>query len=164
MAFFRKKEQKEEQNAAQENETVECALLTREDVLERLRECWVEMDLRNGPLTEEVAAILEGQRRQNKKERKARKQGKYHQAPESIVFPFGKEQTSREFKKLCPAHHLHDLRHTFITRCAESGVNVTVCQQIVGHTTADMTLNVYTHVMDEFKRKELEKFTINPRF
>lgn len=115
------------------------------------------------PLTEDVAAILEGQRKQNKKERKARKQGKYHQAPESIVFPFGREQTSREFKRLCPNHHLHDLRHTFITRCAESGVNVTVCQQIVGHSTADMTLNVYTHVMDEFKRKELQKFTINPQ-
>ena len=115
------------------------------------------------PLSEEVAAILEGQRRQNKKERRARKRGKFHKAEESIVFPFGIEQTSREFKKLCPNHHLHDLRHTFITRCAESGVNVTVCQQIVGHSTADMTLNVYTHVLDEFKRKELEKFTINPK-
>lgn len=115
------------------------------------------------PLTEEVAAILEGQRKQNKKERKARRQGKYHQAPDNIVFPFGKEQTSRAFKALCPKHHLHDLRHTFITRCAESGVNVTVCQQIVGHSTADMTLNVYTHVMDEFKRKELQKFSIFPK-
>lgn len=116
------------------------------------------------PLTDDVKAILEGQRRQNRKEARARKKGKYHKAPASIVFPFGLEQTSREFKRLCPAHHLHDLRHTFITRCAESGVNVTVCQQIVGHSTADMTLNVYTHVMDEFKRKELAKFTINPKF
>lgn len=123
-----------------------------------------EQSCRYIPLTEEVAAIIEAQRLQNKRERKARKQGKYHQAPDNIVFPFGREQTSREFKKLCPAHHLHDLRHTFITRCAESGVNVNVCQQIVGHSTADMTLNVYTHVMDEFKRKELEKFTINPHF
>lgn len=115
------------------------------------------------PLTEEIAAILEGQRSQNKKERKERSAGKYHKAPESIVFPFGIEQTSREFKKLCPNHHLHDLRHTFITRCAESGVHVTVCQQIVGHATADMTLNIYTRVMDEFKRKEIQKFTINPK-
>lgn len=116
------------------------------------------------PLTDEVAAILEGQRKQNKKERRERMRGKYHRAPDYIVFPFPLEQTSREFKRLCPNHHLHDLRHTFITRCAESGVNVTVCQQIVGHSTADMTLNVYTHVMDEFKRKELAKFTINPQF
>ncbi|MBQ8322818.1 MAG: site-specific integrase [Clostridia bacterium] len=115
------------------------------------------------PMTEEVAAILEGQRRQNKQERKIRKSGQYRGAPSSVVFPFSSEQTSRAFKALCPAHHLHDLRHTFITRCAESGVNISVCQQIVGHATADMTLNVYTHVMDEFKKKEMQKFTINPK-
>ena len=129
----------------------------------RIRGTKTEESDRYIPLTEDVAAILEGQRKQNKKERKARKQGKYYQAPEGVIFPFVKEQTSKAFKKLCPNHHLHDLRHTFITRCAESGVNVTVCQQIVGHSTADMTLNVYTHVMDEFKRKELQKFTINPK-
>lgn len=129
----------------------------------RIRGTKTEESDRFIPLTEEVAAIIEGQRRQNKKERKDRKAGKYHQAPDDVIFPFVKEQTSKAFKKLCPNHHLHDLRHTFITRCAESGVNVTVCQQIVGHSTADMTLNVYTHVMDEFKRKELEKFTINPK-
>ncbi len=123
-----------------------------------------EESFRYIPLTEDVAAILEGQRKQNKQENLKRGRGQYHDAPPAVVFPFGREQTSRAFKELCPNHHLHDLRHTFITRCAESGVNVTVCQQIVGHTTADMTLNVYTHVMDEFKRKEIEKFTINPKF
>lgn len=147
---------------------------------EALSLCWEDIDMegrvimirgtktesscRYIPLTEEVAAILEGQRKQNKKEKRDRARGKFHRAPENIVFPFALQQTSREFKRLCPNHHLHDLRHTFITRCAESGVNVTVCQQIVGHSTADMTLNVYTHVMDEFKRKELAKFTINPKF
>lgn len=57
-----------------------------------------------------------------------------------------------------------ELRHTFITRCAESGVNVNVCQQLVGHASADMTINVYTHVMDEFKRKEAAKFSLFPTF
>lgn len=115
-------------------------------------------------LTEDVAAVLEEQRKQNAREREARKRGQYHKAPESIVFPFAAQQVSREFKKLCPNHHLHELRHTFITRCAESGVNINVCQQLVGHATADMTLNVYTHVMDEFKRKEAAKFTLFPKF
>jgi integrase len=68
------------------------------------------------------------------------------------------------FKKLCPNHHLHDLRHTYATRCAECGVAVNVCQQVLGHATADMTLNVYMHVLDEFKRKELEKFTLFPKY
>lgn len=103
-------------------------------------------------LTDEVKNILENQRLQNKKEGKT----------DNRVFPYCPETVSRNFKKICPKHHLHDLRHTFITRCCESGVNVNVCQQLVGHSTADMTMNVYTHVMDEFKRKEAAKFNLFP--
>lgn len=105
-------------------------------------------------LTDEVKAILDGQRKQNEKEK----------IKDKRVFPYSLQQVSKNFKAVCPTHHLHDLRHTFITRCAESGVNVNVCQQLVGHSTADMTMNVYTHVMDEFKRKEALKFTIYPTF
>ena len=43
-------------------------------------------------------------------------------------------------------------------------INVNVCQQLVGHASADMTINVYTHVMDEFKRKEAAKFSLFPTF
>lgn len=105
-------------------------------------------------LTDEVKRILEGQRKQNEKEERK----------ESRVFPYCPETVSRAFKQLCPKHHLHELRHTFITRCAENGVNINVCQQLVGHATADMTMNVYTHVMDEFKRKEAAKFSIFPHW
>ena len=105
-------------------------------------------------LTEDVRNILEGQRYQNE----------VLSICTPRVFPFSAQQASRHFKKLCPNHHLHDLRHTYITRCAESGVNVNVCQQLVGHASTDMTMNVYTHVMDDFKRKEAAKFTLFPRF
>lgn len=115
-------------------------------------------------LTEPLKAILAEQKKQNECDKNYKGRGHLHKAPDSIVFPFSCEQISRAFKAVCPNHHLHDLRHTFVTRCAESGVNVNVCQQLVGHKTADMTLNVYTHVMDEFKRKEALKFTIFPDF
>lgn len=115
-------------------------------------------------LTEPIKLILEQQRKQNERDKHYKGRGHLHKAPESIVFPFSAEQVSRAFKAVCPSHHLHDLRHTFITRCAECGVNVNVCQQLVGHSTANMTLNVYTHVMDEFKRKEALKYTIFPNF
>jgi integrase len=105
-------------------------------------------------LTDEVKSILERQHLQNQKEK----------IKDNRVFPYSNQQTSRNFKIVCPNHHLHDLRHTFITRCAECGVNPNVCQQLVGHSTADMTMNVYTHVMDEFKRKEALKFTIFPKY
>lgn len=113
-------------------------------------------------LTDEVRHILTQQKIQNEADRQRESRGKFHQSDESIVFPFSPEYVSRCFKSLCPTHHLHDLRHTYITRSAESGVNIKVCQQLVGHATANMTLNVYTHVMDEYKRKEAKKFTIFP--
>lgn len=106
------------------------------------------------PLSEELQRILQGQKAQNEKE-------DYHG---ERVFPYLPETVSRNFKKLCGGHHLHELRHTFITRCAESGINITVCQQLVGHSTPALTLSVYTHVMDDFKRKEAAKFTLFPHW
>lgn len=51
----------------------------------------------------------------------------------------------------------HSLRHTFATRCAESGVTAKTVQQWLGHKTLEMTLNVYTHVNSEFEKKEVQK-------
>ncbi|MBO4940310.1 MAG: site-specific integrase [Clostridia bacterium] len=104
-------------------------------------------------MTPDVQVLLIEQQRQNRKEK----------LKTDRIFPYCKEQMSRFFKSVCPNHHLHDLRHTYITRCAECGVSVSVCQQLVGHSTADMTMNVYTHVMDEFKRKEALKFRLFPK-
>lgn len=52
----------------------------------------------------------------------------------------------------------HSLRHTFATRCAESGVTAKTVQQWLGHKTLEMTLNVYTHVNSDFEKKETVKF------
>ena len=103
-------------------------------------------------LTEPLIEILAERKKQAKKEG----------VKSEYVFPCSLSMVSRAFKKLCPNHHLHELRHTFVTRCAECGVNMSVCQQLVGHSTADMTINVYMHVMDEFKRKEGLKFKLFP--
>ncbi len=112
-----------------------------------------EDSLRYILLTEEVAKLLSEQKKQNKKEG----------LDGERVFPYAPTTVSKVFVKLCAGHHLHELRHTFITRCCESGMNVNVCQQLVGHKSADMTVNVYTHVLDEFKRKEAAKFTLFPK-
>lgn len=62
------------------------------------------------------------------------------------------------FKKLCPAHHLYDLRHTFTTRALESGISKTLVDVWTGHKdNRDMTATVYTHFTDEFQRREMEK-------
>lgn len=62
------------------------------------------------------------------------------------------------FKKLCPAHHLNDLRHTFITRAQECGNSKTLVDVWTDHTDKkDMTEGVYTHFSAEYQLKEIEK-------
>ena len=111
-------------------------------------------------LSKELKETLDGQRKQNELD----KGTKYESQHPEKVFNYSPSYLSQAFKKICTTHRLHNLRHNFITRCAESGVNVAVCQQVVGHSTPEMTLKVYTHVFDEYKRKELAKFSINPTF
>ena len=61
-------------------------------------------------------------------------------------------------KRLFPQHHSHELRHTFISRCKESGVTGEVVSIWAGHSlTGTITTTVYTHYSDEFYLKEAQK-------
>lgn len=51
----------------------------------------------------------------------------------------------------------HSLRHTYGTRCIESGMAPVVVQRLMGHKDIGVTLNVYTSVFDKFKQKEIDK-------
>ena len=42
-------------------------------------------------------------------------------------------------------HTYHRLRHTFATNCIESGFDVKTLSEILGHSSADITLNRYVH-------------------
>lgn len=42
----------------------------------------------------------------------------------------------------------HILRHTYITNLILSGANVKVVQYLAGHSKAEITLNIYSHLMD----------------
>lgn len=65
---------------------------------------------------------------------------------------------TQAFKRLMPAHHLHELRHTFITRCQECGVPREVVSVWAGHAAdGTQTSNVYTHFSKEFMTKEAQK-------
>ena len=77
---------------------------------------------------------------------------------EEFVFPYSADALTHLFKQVCPDHKLHDLRHTFITRCAESGININVTQNLVGHKTLNITLSIYTHISIDFARSEFAKF------
>lgn len=50
----------------------------------------------------------------------------------------------------------HVLRHTFATRCIESGMTPKTLQVILGHSTINMTMNIYVHVTETQKQKEMK--------
>lgn len=73
------------------------------------------------------------------------------------TFPAG-ETLTHAFKRICPDHHLHELRHTFITRCQECGVPREVVSVWAGHAADHtMTSNVYTHFSDDYMKNEAKK-------
>lgn len=76
------------------------------------------------------------------------------------LFNYAPEYVSKRFHKICPAHKLHDLRHTFATRCLECGIAIKVVQLWLGHTRLDTTASIYTHVLDDFNRIEAQKYSL----
>lgn len=54
---------------------------------------------------------------------------------------------TNHFKTFCPTHHLHDLRHTFITRAQECGIKRELVSLWAGHAAdSSITSSVYTHL------------------
>lgn len=60
----------------------------------------------------------------------------------------------RHIEKELPDNHIsaHILRHTYITRMFEAGLDIKEIQYLAGHSTVDMTLRLYTHY-DQQSRK-----------
>jgi site-specific recombinase XerD len=56
---------------------------------------------------------------------------------------------------------VHSLRHLFSTRAQEAGVNPLVVQQMLGHTTLEMT-GRYTHLSIDAQRRALELIGVPP--
>ena len=51
----------------------------------------------------------------------------------------------------------HTFRHTFATRCIESGIQPKTLQKYLGHATLQMTMDLYVHTTDEHKHEEMKK-------
>jgi integrase len=51
---------------------------------------------------------------------------------------------------------LHELRHTYLTLLAESGVHPKVMQELAGHSSSQITMDIYTHVNLEAKREAVD--------
>lgn len=60
------------------------------------------------------------------------------------------------FERITP----HTLRHTFATRAFESGIPPKVVQQILGHSSLEMTMDLYTHVTEDVQAREIQKLSL----
>lgn len=54
-------------------------------------------------------------------------------------------------------HNFHTFRHTFATRCIESGVDIKTLSEVLGHSSVSFTLNTYVHPSFQEKSMQLEK-------
>lgn len=89
--------------------------------------------------------------------------------PEKLLFkPYNAQYTRRtnvnaELQRILERYFditdisTHSLRHTYGTRCIESGMAPVVVQRLMGHKDISVTLNTYTTVFDKFKQSEIDK-------
>lgn len=63
----------------------------------------------------------------------------------------------RDGTERLPVFSAHTFRHTFATRCIEAGILPKTVQKYLGHANLQMTMDLYVHITEEFKREELKK-------
>ena len=61
------------------------------------------------------------------------------------------EDDGKEFEHITP----HIFRHTFATRAIEAGMSPQTLKTILGHSSLMMTMDLYSHVMEETKQSEM---------
>lgn len=121
---------------------------------------------RDVPLTEEAIAILRNQKEKLKHIKVINMEFK------DYVFLCRKGEPTKNSAydtalfKLCDRagidrFSMHVLRHTMATRCIESGMRPKTLQVILGHSNVGITMNLYVHVTEDEKVKEVKKIEKN---
>lgn len=57
------------------------------------------------------------------------------------------------FEKLYP----HALRHTYASLCYQAGVDVKTLQNLMGHSHLSTTMDIYTHLSEEYVKQDISK-------
>ena len=78
---------------------------------------------------------------------------------------YGPDCVGRIHKKLLEKARIeehvrfHDLRHTFSTLAIQSGIGPKTVAEILGHASAEFSLDVYTHVTAGMKKEAAQKIS-----
>lgn len=72
--------------------------------------------------------------------------------PRTLEYAFQRITESCGFNGL----HFHCLRHTFATKCIDSGFDVKMVSEILGHASVSFTLNRYVHPSIDSKREKMK--------
>ena len=140
------------------------------DTMGNLKETKTKAGMRLLPLPENVADAL----REHKKAQKERydrtnqwrkpEEGYIEQTDESPVISdisggrvlpsnLSRWWTEDRVKYGLEGWCLHELRHTYLTMLAMSGVHPKVMQELAGHYSSQITMDIYTHVNMDAKRE-----------
>lgn len=76
--------------------------------------------------------------------------------PRTFQYAFHSYLKESNLKKV----NFHALRHTFATRCIESGMDVKSLSEILGHASVNITLNTYVHSSLEQKRTQINSMLV----
>lgn len=76
-----------------------------------------------------------------------------HMLSDTLSKSFVKVLKDNGFKHL----KFHALRHTYATRLFEKGVQLKTVQKLLGHSSIEITADIYTHVMDSEKISAVQK-------
>lgn len=82
--------------------------------------------------------------------------------PVEKIRAYSADTLTRKVKNFLPDHCVHDLRHTFITRCMECNIQKELISLWVGHIdSSTMTTRVYTHMQHnrQHQIEEMQKFS-----
>ncbi|MGM9664524.1 MAG: tyrosine-type recombinase/integrase [Eubacteriales bacterium] len=69
--------------------------------------------------------------------------------PDSLYGRFQKILQRAQCKKV----RFHNLRHTFATMALENGMDIKTLSAMIGHISAETTLNIYSHITDTMQRQ-----------
>lgn len=114
------------------------------------------------PLTDEAIRILKAQKEKNKKIKVIPIEWNEYIFLSRKGEPVKNSTYDTMLFKICEKAEInkfsmHILGHTFATRCIEGGMMPKTLQKILGHSNIGITMNLYVHITEDEKQKEINK-------